>query len=323
MNRKIARPARSTASWGRNLPIPESLPLGILILMLTEMGEEPAKLRRWRARWRYPKPCWTGSAGRPVPDILTPAHHGLILNHVPPQPVVATEMPRGHGRRGWPSAMAWTTHTDEWLILEAPGAGAKAIPRLFPHPLQDPGIVVAICQIVVEGGETMTLAGLLHLPQLTGFKLGRVNISPVVTGGIHGEAGSYGAIGADNDVVLSGAAVPFGKVHLAVGLLHDAVHRNQQLGDVVITMGAVAVPAQLFQVRTRGHAQEGLHLPQALHRIHHLVTGAVLLDQPVNEFIHLPPVLGTNVGGILLQMFEMLILLQHGGFIDVIVGGHA
>ena len=58
----------------------------------------------------------------------------------------------------------------------------------------------------------MLLASLLHRRELAIVELVPVDVSPVVAGAVHGEARSDGAVGADDHVVLAGAALPFRKM---------------------------------------------------------------------------------------------------------------
>jgi hypothetical protein len=53
-----------------------------------------------------------------------------------------------------------------------------------------------------------------------------------------------------------------------------------------------------------------VHFLQALDRVHHLVSGLVLLDDPVDQVVHLSPVLGTNVGGVLVKVLEVIVLFK-------------
>jgi hypothetical protein len=62
---------------------------------------------------------------------------------------------------------------------------------------------------------------------------------------------------------------------------------------------------------------------QALHRIHHLITRFVFLDQPIDQGVDLPPVFGSDVGGVVIQVLEVVVLFEHGSFVDVVVGSDA
>jgi hypothetical protein len=82
---------------------------------------------------------------------------------------------------------------------------------------------------VIQGGEAMLLAGFLYAGQLFGLKLVTVNISPVVGRGIHGEARSYTAIGADDAIRTPGTPSweielyyrTLGEMHLRAKLIHE------------------------------------------------------------------------------------------------------
>jgi len=65
---------------------------------------------------------------------------------------------------------------------------------------------------------------------------------------------------------------------------------------------------------------------QALHEFNHLISRIVLLDDPVESSYPLHANLPDGIGRIVAQVSEMLVLLQHGSFIDVVVverDGHA
>src|ERR1700758_4482207 len=85
-----------------------------------------------------------------------------------------------------------------------------------PQELDDSRVVIAIRQIVIECGEAVLLAGLLHLLELPALEIRLIDIAPVVSGRVHGEAWRDGAIGADDDVILARAAVPFAEMHVTV-----------------------------------------------------------------------------------------------------------
>ena len=61
---------------------------------------------------------------------------------------------------------------------------------------------------------------------------------------------------------------------------------------------------------------------QPLHRVHHLIPQFVFLDQPIDQSVDLMPVFRADVGGVVVKMFEVVVLFEHRSFIDVIVGGH-
>lgn len=49
-----------------------------------------------------------------------------------------------------------------------------------------------------------------------------------------------------------------------------------------------------------------------------MVARSVLFDQPINQTVHLAPVCG-----VVKKVLEVLVLLEHGRFIDVIIRGNA
>src|SRR5581483_7394118 len=104
-----------------------------------------------------------------------------------------------------------------------------------------------------------------------------------------------GSVGTDNDVVLSPAAVPVGEVKAGF-ILDDTGHGCDLLRDITVGPGAVPIPPVLTKVDPGGHAHERFHLLQALHRVHHLVAGFVLLDNPIHQIIHGAPIFRTDIG---------------------------
>src|SRR6201984_826042 len=144
----------------------------------------------------------------------------------------------------------------------------------------------------------MLLAGLLHASQLFFVKLWAINVSPIVGGGIHGETGSHRAVGADNDVVLASPTIPFGKMQLTIGILHKAGRSSELLGDIAVGPGPIAVPPEVFEVTSTGHANERFDLLQTLHRIDHLISSFVLFNEPIHKGIDFRPIFGPDVGGI-------------------------
>src|SRR5271154_5512281 len=162
----------------------------------------------------------------------------------------------------------------------------------------------------------MLLAGFLHAGQLIGLKFVTVNISPIEGRGIHGETRSHSAIGADDDIVLAGAAIPFGKLQVTVGILHKSRGPGKSSSDITVSAGSIAVPAKALKVATTRHANERFDLLQTLHGIHHLIAGLVLVDEPIDEGIDVSPIFRPDVGGIVAEMLEVLILLEHRRFVD-------
>src|ERR1700676_1284568 len=106
----------------------------------------------------------------------------------------------------------------------------------------------------------MALAGCFHVRKLTLIELWAIDVSPVESGRVHREAGRHGAVGTNDDVVLSGAAVRFSEPQFAAWLLDNSGHRVEQLGLMAISIGSVPIPAVLLQIETRRHAYECLDL---------------------------------------------------------------
>src|SRR5580700_7306466 len=142
----------------------------------------------------------------------------------------------------------------EYLILEAARPALESVPGLLPKPLDDPRIVIAVAQIVIESREAMLLTCLLHLAQLAAIELVSLNVAPVISRGIHRKTGSHGPIGPYNHIVLTGAAVPVRKAHGASFIPHNPRHTGQQ------PLGAGVIP---FCARI--HPHERLHLLQTGH----------------------------------------------------------
>src|SRR5579883_1744444 len=106
----------------------------------------------------------------------------------------------------------WACPAGRASVFEAlDRSAAETVCGGFPEPLDHAGVVVAIAEIVVQRGEAVLLAGVLHVLELAGLEFVAIHGAPVVRGGEHGEAGPEGAIGADDHVVVAGAAVPVGK----------------------------------------------------------------------------------------------------------------
>src|SRR5579864_7447418 len=175
---------------------------------------------------------------------------------------------------------------------------------------------------MVQSRETMTLAGGLHSRQLGLIEFRFVDVSPVEGGPVHREAWSDGAVRADDDVVLPGATVPLAKVQLAVGFLDNSWHRGEEFCLVSVALGPITIPAVLAQIEPGRHTHKGLDLLQAWNRIHHLITGFVFLDQPIDQRVDLAPVFRPDVGGVVVQVLKVVILFEHWSLIDVVVGSN-
>src|ERR1700760_3713780 len=80
-------------------------------------------------------------------------------------------------------------------VFEAAGTALETVFRLLPDPPDDALIVVAIAEVVVEGGEAVLLACLLHVLELVDVEVPAVDVAPVIARGVHGEAGRDGAVG--------------------------------------------------------------------------------------------------------------------------------
>lgn len=74
-------------------------------------------------------------------------------------------------------------YTEFPLVLETPYAACELLSDYIgPKPLDHPGVVVAIREVVIQGGEAVALAGGLHFAQLRLIKLRCVDVSPIVGG---------------------------------------------------------------------------------------------------------------------------------------------
>src|SRR6266852_7989312 len=104
----------------------------------------------------------------------------------------------------------------------------------------------------------MLLAGFLHTGELTVIEFVLIDVSPIVGRCVHGETGSDGPVGSNDDIVLAGPTVPLGEVHLAICILNDSGSIDQSLGNVSIAAAAITIPAQPLQVGAAGHSDEGL-----------------------------------------------------------------
>ena len=96
--------------------------------------------------------------------------------------------------------------------------------NLVPHESDDPGIIVVIREIVVQGGEALALALFLHLGQLLLIEFRCIEISPVKRRWIHREAGSQRSVSADDDIALSRSTVPVRKANFTAGILNNSGH---------------------------------------------------------------------------------------------------
>src|SRR5229473_6889060 len=108
----------------------------------------------------------------------------------------------------------------------------------------------------------MLLAGFLHAGELVIIEFVLIDVSPIVGRSVHGETGSDCPVGSNDDIVLTSATVPLGKVQLAIGILDDSRSIDQPLGYVSIASAAITIPAQPLQVGAAGHSDKGLNFLQ-------------------------------------------------------------
>src|ERR1700751_3907664 len=99
----------------------------------------------------------------------------------------------------------------------------------------------------------MLLAGLLHTGKLAVVKFVVIDVSPIVGRCVHGETGSDGPVGSNDDIILTSPTVPLGEVQLALCILDDSGGVDQPLGNISIAAAAVAVPTQALQIGAAGH----------------------------------------------------------------------
>jgi hypothetical protein len=62
---------------------------------------------------------------------------------------------------------------------------------------------------MVQRGEAVLLAGLLHITQLITVKRELIDIAPIKGSGVHGKARCHGSVGSDDHVIVLGTAIPF------------------------------------------------------------------------------------------------------------------
>src|SRR5215475_6433555 len=147
---------------------------------------------------------------------------------------------------------------------------------LLPEPLHDAAHVITIRDVIAQGGEAMRFAALLHFPELLEIELVFLDGAPIVGGVVHRETRGQGAIGADDEPILATTAAP---------VFSNAAH-------------------------------EALHVLQAGNGVDHFVALALLVNEPIQEIINHGEILRPNIGIVLMEMLEVL-LLPHGSFVDV------
>lgn len=102
-------------------------------------------------------------------------------------------------------------------VFEASCSAFHAVlDQIRPHKRNHSSIVVAVRQIVIQRGKTMLLAGFFMPGELPVIEFVPIDVSPIVSRGVHGEKGSHGPGRSYNDVVLASATVPLSTVPLAI-----------------------------------------------------------------------------------------------------------
>src|ERR1019366_3750644 len=99
-------------------------------------------------------------------------------------------------------------------VAEIAANTLKPVLGLREQPANHALIVVAKGQDVVQGGEAALLALFLHVFQLLTFELVVLNRAPIITRRVHGETGCEGAIHANDQGIVTGAAVPIFQLSL-------------------------------------------------------------------------------------------------------------
>src|SRR5579871_6588633 len=94
------------------------------------------------------------------------------------------------------------------LIVKASSSPLKSVEGLSERPSDRAGCIVAVRQVMVQGGKATLLAFHLHAGKLFLLESRLARRSPVVRRAIHREAGSKRPIGTDDQRILSRAAVP-------------------------------------------------------------------------------------------------------------------
>ena len=125
----------------------------------------------------------------------------------------------------------------------------RSSPEIRAQPASEPigshECVVAVRQVVVQGGKAALLALHLHARQAAVSRSRIAGRSPVVRSAVHRETGRQRSIGANDQRILPRAAVP---------LLQFAAH-------------------------------ERLHFLQPANGVHHLIAGTVLVDEPIDGLV--------------------------------------
>src|SRR5215471_7931647 len=174
------------------------------------------------------------------------------------------------GNRGSACRSSWLQR--RWSVwrhlLKTSGYTLESVACLLKEPLHHSGSIVAVCDIVAKGGETVGLATLLHFGELPEIELLIFDCAPIIFGVVHREAGGQGAVRADDKPVLTGAATP---------VLAYAPH-------------------------------EALHVLQPGNGIDHFVALALLVNEPVKQIVHHRKIFRADVGIVFVEMLEMGLL---------------
>src|SRR6266850_4560985 len=94
------------------------------------------------------------------------------------------------------------------FLLDGSLRGREARLRVPQYPPDHASVVIHVADDVVQCGEAMQLALLLHLAELMLIELRLSDNAPVVSRGVHGEAGRQRAVRTDDYSVAASAAAP-------------------------------------------------------------------------------------------------------------------
>src|SRR6267143_4423743 len=144
--------------------------------------------------------------------------------------------------------------------------------RVSQDPPDHASVVVHVADDVIQRGEAMQFALLLHFAELMFIELRLSDDAPVVSRGVHGEARRERTVRPDDQRVAAGAAAP------------------------------------RFDVS----AQELLHLKYPLLLIDDLVTLRVLVQYPIDQVIHLGIVRWCEERTVVIVMLEMRRIDERG-----------
>src|SRR5262245_65342763 len=94
-------------------------------------------------------------------------------------------------------------------LRDSRGVAAHPVKRLFDDPAEHGLVIVVMPEHVLRRREAMGVAALLHLAELFAVELVIFDGPPVISGGIHREAGRDRPVRANQHGVVSGAAMPW------------------------------------------------------------------------------------------------------------------